>query len=84
MTPRTYWIGWAIMAVGYLASLGLACGYLGSKLNAIITIGVALAIRGSASTFSAFDVSPSWEAYTAPVAHAWRYVQVKAGVPLLK
>ena len=38
MTPRTYWIGWAIMAVGYLASLGLACGYLGSKLNAIISL----------------------------------------------
>jgi hypothetical protein len=38
MTPRQYWIGWAIMALGWLASLVTACVYLGSKLTTIITL----------------------------------------------
>jgi hypothetical protein len=40
--------------------------------------GVTLGIRGSATPFTAFDVAPAWIPYTAPVTHAWRYVQVRA------
>lgn len=34
-------------------------------------------IRGSATTFSQDDGSPSWEEYTVPTQKEWRYVQVK-------
>lgn len=34
-------------------------------------------IRGSASSFGQHDVSPAWQAYTAPVQDFWRYIQVK-------
>jgi hypothetical protein len=40
--------------------------------------GVTLGIRGSATPFTAFAGAPAWLPYTAPVTHAWRYVQVKA------
>lgn len=35
MTPRDYWIGWSLMALGWLLSLTLACWYLGAKLDAV-------------------------------------------------
>jgi hypothetical protein len=38
MTPRQYWMGWVIMAVGWLVSLIGACGYLGVKLERIIRL----------------------------------------------
>jgi hypothetical protein len=36
MTPRQYWVGWALMALGWLVSLVVACWYLGSRLDAIL------------------------------------------------
>jgi hypothetical protein len=38
---------------------------------------VDISIRGSDIIFSQHDGSPSWEAYTAPISRAWRYVQLK-------
>jgi hypothetical protein len=35
MTPRAYWLGWIVMATGFLVLLGVACWYLGSKLDAM-------------------------------------------------
>jgi hypothetical protein len=34
-------------------------------------------IRGSGTAFGQHDVSPAWQAYTAPVQQFWRYIQVK-------
>jgi hypothetical protein len=38
---------------------------------------VEISIRGSNTIFGQHDGSLSWEAYTAPVSRAWRYVQLK-------
>jgi hypothetical protein len=34
-------------------------------------------IRGSASVFSQFDITPAWSLYSTVVTQAWRYVQLK-------
>ena len=36
-----------------------------------------ISIRGSTTSFDAFDGSPSWATYTTPTTQTWRYVQVK-------
>jgi hypothetical protein len=38
MTPRTYWLGWVLMAVGFFAVVLGACWYLGAKLDAVIAL----------------------------------------------
>lgn len=38
MKPWVYWLGWGLMATGYLLSLALACLYLGTKLDAILEV----------------------------------------------
>jgi lysophospholipase L1-like esterase len=37
-----------------------------------------LQIRGDTSSFLQDDATPAWETYSAPVSHAWRYVQIRA------
>ena len=36
-----------------------------------------LQLRGSATPFNQDDVTPTWENYTIPVQHDWRYIQVR-------
>lgn len=38
MKPWAYWLGWGLMAVGYLVSLLVACLYLGAKLDAMLEV----------------------------------------------
>ena len=38
MTPRQYWIGWGLMAFGWLVSLIAVSAYLGAKLTAILEV----------------------------------------------
>jgi len=64
----------------------------GSTISKVITItrnrygaGVGSApiyIRGQATSFTQDAASPSWEAYSAPVAKTWRWIQVKLTGPV--
>jgi hypothetical protein len=36
MTPRDYWLGWIVMAAGFLLVVVSACWYLGAKLDAML------------------------------------------------
>jgi hypothetical protein len=38
MTPRQYWIGWSLMAAGWLLTVLGLCWYLGGKLQAILEV----------------------------------------------
>ena len=38
MTPRTYWLGWIVMATGFALTIFCACLYLGAKLDALLEV----------------------------------------------